>query len=53
MNVNLEIQLVNLLHAGTFRTKYFINGKVFGLWDGAEKDGDAGNEQARKGGKNS
>lgn len=44
MNVNLEKQPVNLLHAGTFGTKYFTNGKAFGLWNGAEKDGDAGNE---------
>lgn len=44
MNVNLEKQPVNLLHTGTFGTKYLINRKVFGLWDGAEKDGDAGNK---------
>lgn len=50
MNVNLEKQPVNL-HAGTFGTEFCINGKVFGLWDGVEKDGDAGYEQARKGNK--
>lgn len=42
MNLNLEKQPVNLFHAGTFETKYVINGK--GLWNGVEKNGDAGNE---------
>lgn len=42
---------MNLLHAGTFGTKCFLNGKVFGLWDGAEEGGDAGKEQVRRSGK--
>lgn len=40
---------MNLLHAGTFGTNCFSNEKVFGLWDGAEKGGDAGKGQVRSG----
>lgn len=42
---------MNLLHAGTFGTKCFNNGKVFGLLDGAEKGGDAEKRQVRRSGK--
>lgn len=40
---------MNLLQAGTFGTKCFINGKVFGLWVGAERGGDGGKGQVRSG----